>query len=193
MTQFLLHGGNTKIENEENDRFFGEMTSRVSSSNPHILLCYWARPQNEWDTKAAVDTSRIKTHSQKTITADVVTSPQDLQNKLPSSDVLYVAGGDVEPIQFLVPQLVFLETALHGKLYAGSSMGTFIVSRHYISSDDMSPTPRIHTGLGLLPLNTLCHWDKETQKTKKIEQLQTTDPSVPIMTLSEFEWISIIV
>lgn len=49
MTTFLLHGGETSISNESNQRFFDSFTTLVGKSTVNILLCYFARPQAEWE------------------------------------------------------------------------------------------------------------------------------------------------
>jgi peptidase E len=190
MTTYLLHGGKTSTDNAQNDAFFRQLVKLVPKDDVKILMCYWARPQEEWEPLLKRDSEKILRQTDKKVAFDLVNDPQDLFLKLPTTEVLYVAGGDAPPIERYYSDLSGLKHALDGKVYAGSSMGAFLASKNYVLSFDEQDSDTVHAGVGLLPLNTLVHWDKEMKKQEKLQLLKSVDPDTPIFTLNEFEWVT---
>lgn len=188
MTTFLLHGGKTSIQNAENESFFKQFAELVPKETVTVLFCYFARPKSDWENLAARDLATIKRNTSKTIMPVLAESPRDLLEKISAADVLYVAGGDADPIEGLYADLAELAQKLDGKVYAGSSMGAFMASTQYVLSYEDQRQEEIHQGLGLLPIQTLCHWDLETQKAMKLELLHTSSAQ-PILVLKEFETV----
>lgn len=85
----------------------------------------------------------------------------DLLSNIDDYDVLYVAGGEAELLEPYYKSLSFLKEKLAGKVYVGSSMGAFLASKNYVLSFDCQDSDTKHQGLGLLPIQTLCHWNIE--------------------------------
>lgn len=102
--------------------------------------------------------------------------------------MLYVVGGDAELIEPCYKDLSELKTKLDGKIYAGSSMGAFLASEGYVLSFDSQDSDTKHHGVGLLPIQTLCHWDIEGEKEMKLKLL---DSVKPIIVLNEGEFVTI--
>ena len=193
MTTFVLHGGNASKLSQKNDQFFAAFTAQSVKPVVKILMVYWARPANEWTRIFARDQKLIEVQAakiNKTAILEIVTSPTELFAKLPTADVMFVAGGDSTPIEILLPQLTNLGQALTGKIYLGSSMGAFIVAKNYVLSFDDQDDHTVHSGLGLVPINLLCHWDLEPNQTEKLKLLKKTDSSLPIITLAETESVT---
>jgi len=191
MTTFVLHGGRTSDDDPRNTSFFENFTSLTQSNKPNILMCYWARNQNEWQKKFQFETQQITQHAKKEFTSSIVHDVTELFQKLPTADVLYVAGGDAEPIEKFYPQLSDLKQALHNKVYLGSSMGAFLASSYYVLSLADQDENSVHTGIGLLPISTLCHWNVEQNRQNKIILLQKSAPNHPILALNEYESIEL--
>ena len=189
MTTYLLHGGKTSINNPNNDRFFDEFANLVDKPEVKILLCYWARTKDQWKTKSEQDISRIKKKTNKKIIFQLVENPTKLQIQLTENDVLYVAGGEAYLLEPYYKELGFLKEKLNNKIYAGSSMGTFLVSENYVLSLDDQDTNTIHQGVGLLPIQTLCHWNIETKKEQKLKLLKQNNK--PILVLNETEYVKV--
>ena len=190
MTTFLLHGGKTSSSNENNQHFFDSFTTVVDKSQVHILLCYFARPVGEWNELTTRDSNLIKKNSTKSVFITVPQNPTELLAQLDEADVLYVAGGGAPPIETLYPQLGELKTKLDQKIYAGSSMGAFLASQNYVLSFDDQDNQTVHQGVGLLPLQVLCHWDVEPEKQRKLQLLRDKS-NLPILTLNETEFVEI--
>jgi len=190
MTTYILHGGMASRDCHENDLFFEKFTSLIDEQNVNILLCYWARSKDEW-TELERDTQRIKCLTTKDVTTSVAENPQDLFEKLKDCHVLYVAGGEAENIEPYYSEMQGLTSALEGKIYLGSSMGAFMASKKYVLSFDAQDATSAHHGLGLVNINTLCHWDIEDNKKDKIDLLKKEDPQGDILLLDELRFVSI--
>ncbi len=190
-TTFVLHGGRTSIESEQNNQFFAKFTSLVDKDQVNILMCYFSRDKSEWQGLFDRDTKKVLANTTKKVNFYVPENPADLKEKIGSYDVLFVSGGDAPPIESLYSDLTWLKEKLDGKVYLGSSMGTFAVSTKYVLSFDEQDSKSIRAGIGLLPINTLVHWDKEQNKQEKIAMLQK-DSNLPIITLNEGESVTII-
>jgi len=193
MIKFVLHGGETSRKSLHNDLFFQQFTELVDKKSVKILMCYFAVQKSEWDELYKRDIKKVKTHTTKKVSFSLPNDLKDLLTKLDSYDVLYVAGGDAEFIEPFLPQLSTLKTKLKNKVYIGSSMGAFIVSKYYVLSRDSQYSNEVHKGLGILPINTLCHWDAENHKQAKIKILKAKAPNLPILTLDECKFTTLVI
>jgi peptidase E len=191
MIKVILHGGGVGEQRTSNDRLFAEFTNDIDKPMIKVAMCYWARPRDEWEEKCERDVELIKKQSTKVVQYALVENPNDLRINMPECDVVYVAGGDVAPIQRYVPDLDWLPKALDGKTYVGSSMGAFVASVAYVSSSDGEAIDqrRALPGFGLVPVTTLCHFNVETFKQEKINLLRLAYPKLPVVALDEFEWV----
>lgn len=188
MTTYLLHGGATSKDLPGNDDFFAQFTKLVEKNEVKILLCYWSRNRDEWQKLIERDSAKIQKNTEKQVTFHVVEDESDLFSKIDEYDVLYVAGGDAELLEPHYESLSELKEKLDGKIYAGSSMGAFLASESYVLSFDSQDSDNKHKGVGLLPIQTLCHWDIEEQKEMKLSLL---DSHKPIIVLNEGEFVEI--
>lgn len=190
MTTYLLHGGRTSQPHQGNDFFFSQFTELVEKETVTILLCYFSRENSTWDALIDRDTNSIKKNSKKEIKMLVAEDPKDLFSKLEQADVLYVAGGDAEPIEVLYTEMEDLKHKLDGKIYAGSSMGVFLASSSYVLSLSDQKENEVHNGIGLLPIQTLCHWNIEDKTDMKLKLLRDNS-DMPIIVLNEFETVTL--
>lgn len=188
MTTFLLHGGATSKDLPGNDLFFSQFTALVNKDDVKILLCYWSRKKDDWEKLTERDTFKIQKNTEKQVSFHVVEDIADLFSRIGDYDVLYVAGGDAERIEPYYQGLSQLGSKLSGKVYAGSSMGAFLASESYVLSFDSQDSDTQHKGVGLLPIQTLCHWDVEEKKEMKLSLL---DDNMPIIVLNEGEFVTI--
>jgi peptidase E len=193
MTTYILHGGMTSKETGDNKEFFRTFTDIVKKDKVSILLCYFAQPKSNWDKKFQRDKESIEKQTTKQITLSIAEDEDDLLKKIAFHDVIYVAGGSDELIEPTLANLHDLGKFLEDKIYIGSSMGAFIVSANYVLSFDADQDiSRPHKGLGLLPINTLCHWNVETKKEYKVSLLKKVAPDKPIVVINEYAYTTII-
>lgn len=190
MTTYVLHGGQTSVDCLQTDSFFHQFTELVPKTKLRYLMCYWAKPKNEWQIAFEQNKTRILKQTHKLVSFDIVENPVDLLKKLSQADGLYVAGGDAKPIERFYCELDGIKKLLEGKVYLGSSMGAFMAAKSYVLSEDDQDEETVHQGLGLLPVNVLCHWNVENKKKMKLDLLRTHDPQTPIVCLNEFELVT---
>jgi len=188
MTTYVLHGGKSSIDTEKNRLFFQQFTSLVPKNSVHILLCYWPREKGEWQKKFKYDTAQIMKQTTKETQIDMVSSPEDLFQKIASADVLYFSGGEEENLRPYMSKLTGLKELLEGKVYIGSSMGAFFPSKHYVLSLTRQNTDVVYDGLGYIPCNVLCHWNIEKEKERKMHLLKNRDSQSKILCLDEEEF-----
>ncbi|MFZ2025057.1 MAG: Type 1 glutamine amidotransferase-like domain-containing protein [Microgenomates group bacterium] len=191
MTTYVLHGGMSSRVSEKNDLFFQQFTSLVSKDEVHILLCYWPRMKKEWQEKFEYDKAQIMKQTSKKVRIDIVSSPEDLFQKLIDADVLYVSGGEEENLRPYMSKLQKLKESLKNKIYIGSSMGAFLPSKQYVLSLARQNTDVVYNGLALIPYNVLCHWNIEKEKNKKMNLLKEKDPQIEILCLDEEQFITL--
>lgn len=193
MTTYILHGGRTQIDSASNKFFFKQFTELVPKDKVKILLCYFAREKTSWNELFEKDKARILAQATKEADISIVDTLEALSSQIIEADVLYFSGGEEEFLRPYMPQLQFLKEALQNKILIGSSMGAFLASRHYVLSLSNQNMNTVYDGLGLVPYNMLCHWNRETNKEKKIAMLQKKDPQTPLLLIEEekFEIIKI--
>lgn len=193
MTTYILHGGRYKVESPDNDYFFKQFTAHVPKEKVTILMCYWARPKTNWGSLFERDKERIAKHTTKKVDVHIVDSADTLRALLPEADVLFVSGGEEELLRPYMSSLGYLKNMLKGKVFIGSSMGTFLASKNYVLSLSTQNENTVYEGLGLIPYNTLCHFNIEKNKEKKIALLKNKDPHTPILCIDEgkFEKIAV--
>ena len=191
-TTYILHGGETSRESPLNETFYSYFTSLVPKDHVKILMCLWARSPGKRDKALAKHEQKIiQTSVDKTIELSIASDPKDLMDRMGEYDVLYIDGGHASNIEPYYKELSDLKYVLIGKVCIASSMGIFMISKHYVLSSDEYDDPRVHSGLGLLPINCLCHWNIEDKKQEKIGLLKNMS-DLPIIVLNECESVMII-
>jgi peptidase E len=191
-TTYILHGGETLQESLLNDAFYTYFTSLVNKDHVKILMCLWARyPEKRAKVLEKHKQKIIKNSRDKTFELLVASDPKDLLNRMDEYDILYIDGGEGENIEPFYSELTELKNKLCGKVCIGSSMGAYVISEHYVLSNEDQDTNHVHNGLGLLPINCLCHWNIEDKKQEKITLIKKNS-NLPIIALNECESVVII-
>lgn len=185
MTTYILHGGRTQIDSVNNRLFFKQFTDTVAKNRVKILLCYWAREKKDWNEVFERDKTKILRKSTKETDINIVETIETLSTQLKEADILYFSGGEEEFLRPYMSQLQSLKELLHNKVFIGCSMGAFLASKHYVLSLSNQNEDAVYDGLGLVPYNTLCHWNREMNKDKKIAMLKEKDPQTPILFIEE--------
>lgn len=191
MTTFVLHGGATSSESPDNDLFFKQFTELVDKDEVKVLMCLWSRPKEKWNDLVERESQKILERTSKKVAFDVLETVAQIEEKVSACDVFYVLGGEAELIEPYYDKVKILKELLEGKVYVGSSMGAFMASTSYVLSFDSQDDLTVHKGLGLLPVQSLCHWDVEEKKDQKLKLLNRHDASLPIITLDECKFTTI--
>lgn len=92
MTKYILHGGETKEINADNDSFFREITTNTKG-RISILLNYFAREDSEIERLFKRDKQRILQNSQNKNIEFEVARPETFIEQLNKAEILYISGG----------------------------------------------------------------------------------------------------
>lgn len=185
MITYVLHGGNSRANTADNEKFFGYFSNLIGKQKIKILFCYWSRERERWGEHIELQKQKILTQaSGKTIEFDLVENEDDLIPKLKEADVFYVVGGEEYLIKPYYQILSKAKKYLDGKVYIGSSMGVMIAVESFVLSLTEQEENKVFEGLGWLPIQVLCHWDIEQKKQMKLNLLDNHGKE-PILVLDE--------
>lgn len=93
MTKYILHGGNSREINNDNESFFSEMT-RESRGRTRILLNYFSRKDEEIEKIAEEDKVRFIQNSNNKDLVFEIADDTRLAEQLERSQVMYMRGGE---------------------------------------------------------------------------------------------------
>lgn len=179
MTKYILHGGVTRRDTENNKKFFQEIIK--DAIDPVRILCvYFARQKQRAELFARDQRlfhERVVNHEIDFENAelDVPTLVQQIQR----ANVIYLSGGDTHRLKGALLRVPDLEQLFDGKVVAGSSSGALVLSRYYYENDDNT----IAEGLGILPIKTICHYSEE--KSEFANYLKAFGEDLPVYTIPE--------
>lgn len=182
MAKFILHGGNTREINVDNNGFFREITLGTNG-RVGILLNYFSRDENEIEQCSEHDKQRLLQNSETKDLIFEVAKPETLAGQLQSADVMYMRGGDTEKLirgLSLTPQL---DQIFQNKVIAGSSAGVYALAKYYWSNDHK----RLGDGLGILNIKTFCHY--ESKDTDIVDKLLNYKEDLPLLVLPNYKWM----
>jgi peptidase E len=182
MIKFVLHGGDTSENNNDNNSFFREMTvSRKKNIN--ILLNYFSRKAEDVERCFNQDTKRFKKVSFVKDLEFKIADPKKLAEQLNWADVMYMRGGWTELLIKKLAKTKDLEKLMEGKVIGGSSAGVYCLAKYYYGND----SKKIGKGLGILKLKTYCHY--ENKDAKIVEQLTSYKEDLPLLALPNYKWV----
>lgn len=193
MTTYILHGGNIRIDSENNRLLYRQFTSLVPKNCVKILMCYFAHDVSRWPQQFEKDRINILANSTKQVEIHIADTIKTLQERIDEADVIYFSHGKEENLRPYVQELSFLKERLENKIYIGSSMGAFLAAKHYVLSLPDQDENVVNEGLGLVPYNILCHWNVEINKGKKMNMLNEKDPQTSLLFIEEEKFEKLVV
>ena len=176
MTKYILHGGNTSTQSEDNNKFFSEIIKDLSSP-VNLLIVYFSREEEEWPKLLKQDKEVINSIANgKQI--DFVLADKDTQKfaqQVKDADAVYMRGGETSMLIKALAKVDNLKELFENKVVAGSSAGAYVLSKYYMSSRG-----EMGEGLGILPIKTFAHYEEsrkdELNKLKAFGDKLTTYP-----------------
>lgn len=184
MIKYILHGGNSKDINSDNDSFFAEMT-KGTQGKILILLNYFARDDEEIEKCAESDKKRFLENSKNKELEFEIATTEKIVEQLSRAQVMWVRGGETAKLVEKMRPILELEKLFEGKTIGGSSAGVYLLSKYYWEND----TIKLGEGLGLLNWKTYCHY--EAEDTKIIEALVSHKEELPLICLPNYKWFVI--
>lgn len=183
MTKYILHGGGESKPSDDNKKFFQEMVKGFSKVN--ILCVYFARDKrlNVWDWNKMFDDDKHQISSacpNVEITFVIANDKASaFVEQIKESDVIYIRGGITQVLLEYLTGIPDLQSIWKDKIVVGCSAGALVLSKYYYDGD----AGTYNSGLGILPIKTICHWGKE--RFDKLEGLKKFGEEVEIFTIPE--------
>jgi len=182
MTKYILHGGNSKEINPDNDSFFKEMTLG-SKGRTLVLLNYFSREESVIPELAKQDKARFLANSENKDLEFEIANEDKLSEQLKNANVMYMRGGETEWLVKKLSKIQNLEKLFEGKVIAGSSAGVYALSKYCWEND----SKRLGDGLGILNFKAFCHYSP--QDTEIIEKLLAYKEELPLLVLPNYKWV----
>lgn len=184
MTKYILHGGNTREPNEDNDSFFREWTVGLTGK-VHILLCYFACEKEKIEQYFKEETERVVGLSENKDLEFEIADENKLADQLKNAEVFYMRGGSTEKILSELSKTPNLDKLVEGKTIAGSSAGAYAIAKYALSNE----SGEFRDGLGLLNVKCYCHFKDGEEK--NLKRLIEYKEDLPIITLPDYKWVTI--
>jgi len=182
MTKYILHGGNTKELNEDNNGFFREMTLGLPG-RVHVLLNYFSRLDSEIEECAKEDKRRLLKNSQNKDLSFEIADPQKFIDQLKKCNIMYMRGGDSAKLIKMMSPFSDLKELFKNKVIVGSSAGVYVMTRYYWEND----TGILGEGLGILNFKVYCHYNPNDINI--VNKLQEYKENLPLLTLPNCKWV----
>ena len=153
MTRFILHGGYTNVDNEQNSNFWREL-SQYTPDGGNILLVNFSRKDDEMNKYFEEDKNRIlkEIHNKKFIFS--LASKENFMEQIKIANTIYMRGGNTEKLLDTLKQYHDFSKSLTGKVVSGDSAGAYVLAKYYPVSNG-----KVNEGLGILPIRIICHYE----------------------------------
>jgi len=179
MIKFILHGGRSQIDCENNRKFYQEIVN-LDKKEINFLIVSFAKPKDQRDFSEQIE-KFIRFNPEKEINFNQA-SEGNFEEQIKDSDVIYLRGGDTGSLKKELVKIADLKKPFDGKTVAGSSAGFIVLSKYYYDQD----YDKIMEGLNILPIKAISHFGlpnqygqdfedelKELEEFKKEEDLET--------------------
>ncbi len=181
MTKYILHGGMTSLQNENNDNFFRAFINSDKIETIFILN-YFAKPDEKTLELFEEDKKRIQSLHKSIKINFVLAEPNYLTEQLQSADGMYMRGGDTRLLKEKLSLTYNLKYLFANKTIAGSSAGVNVLTKYYWS--DTYNT--LNNGLDIINIKAYCHYKNNDEK--DIATLLKHKENIPLIVLPECEW-----
>lgn len=182
MTKYILHGGNTREINADNNSFFREITLGTTG-NTLVLLNYFAREDDEIKTCAEQDKKRFLENSENKNLAFEIAQKENFIEQLSNADIMYIRGGETSKLIKEMSPIKDIKKLFENKTIAGSSAGVYVLSKYYWEND----TDIFAKGLGIFNFKALCHYEPE--RNHIVKKLMQYGEPLPLLTLANYKWV----
>lgn len=183
MTKFILHGGNTGVENKDNNAFFSEFTKDFSNTKSvNILLVYFSRNESKWVDLEKQDIEKITKFS-KNKNIIFKTAKEDIfEEQMKKADVIYFRGGDTYKLLEKLIKIKNLKSLFDNKIVIGSSAGACVLGKYFYDND----YDKLDNGLGMVDYKIFCHYDESCLEL--IKRLNGYKEKLEILKLPSFKY-----
>ncbi len=184
-TKFILHGGFTRVVNEQNNSFFRELVANVTQ--PKILLCFFAVAEQDRVPELFSELSRriVELNADKKIECELATQ-ENFISQLKATNVLYMHGGNTEQLLKVLERFPTFTVDIAGKVVAGSSAGAYAL----VHKGAAHTSEHSRTGLDLIPIRLIVHSDSPEfpPNENSVKELLASDIEYELVKLKDCEW-----
>lgn len=181
MTKYILHGGNSRDINTDNDSFFREMTLG-SIGKTLVLLNYFSRKDNEVEECAEQDKKRFLQNSDNKQLDFEIADQDKLADQLQRASIVWMRGGETAKLLEGLRKTSEIEHLFDGKVIGDSSAGVYVLAKYYWENDN----DKIGDGLGIFNIKAFCHCTPED--TIIVNKLLAYKEPLPLFTLPNYKW-----
>ena len=151
-------------------------------ANPKLLLVVFA--EKDWDKTYEKDVKIISNYLGGTPVQILRAKPETFEEQVKNVDIIYLRGGNTKKLQKYLEGKK-LKELFKGKVVAGSSAGTYVLSKYYYGND----TKKLEEGLGILPMKTICHYDESLKN--KLTTLKNFRKKLDVYALPNYKFVVI--
>lgn len=183
-TKYILHGGFTRENNSENQKFFLECFIDVPKKS-NVLIVLFAT-EGDGDTEFYEKTcKRLETFTDKKLTFTKA-NREDFISQVEQADVVFLRGGDTNRLFIALKEYPELSKLFVGKTIVGSSAGAYILGSLGTSHEEV----HMREGLGVLPLRIVCHYesDRLPPSDTSIEEIKNSRKELELVLLRDYEY-----
>ena len=103
-TKYFLHGGETKNGLKDSSEFFTSLT-KIDKSELNVLLVYFARTPDQWQSLSMEDMDNFLSNSDKPLNFEIARE-KDFENQINWADIVYLKGGDGPHLYWVITQIL---------------------------------------------------------------------------------------
>ena len=187
MTKYILHGGKSRIDCENNRKFYKEIFN-IDKKEINFLVVSFAKSKDDRDFSEQLE--KMKQLNPDKIIHFVQAVEKEFVKQLKKADVVYLRGGSIKPLMHELEKIDFKEL-IKNKIVAGSSAGFCVLAKYFYDND----FDTIGEGLGILPVKAFTHfglpnqYDYDFDKELKHLQDYKIEENLPTIALRETEFI----
>lgn len=182
-TKYILHGGFTRTDNLENQRFFTECFIDVPQVS-NVLIVLFAS-ENDGDMEYYENLcGRLKIFSDKELAFEKA-DRENFISQVEKADVVFLQGGDTNRVLTALKEYSNLKELLIGKTIIGSSAGAYVLGVLGTSHGEV----HMREGLGILPLRVVCHYesDRLPPSNTSLEEIEKSEEDLELILLKDYE------
>ncbi|OGZ01858.1 MAG: hypothetical protein A3A43_03345 [Candidatus Liptonbacteria bacterium RIFCSPLOWO2_01_FULL_56_20] len=176
-TKFILHGGFTTGEKQENNPFFQEILSSAPSETK-VLLVYFAKEPDRIAKNREEDIEQFNRDKGDKILSFEVATEDLFPEQVKKADVIYLHGGHSGKLLDALKKFPNLGQLFGGKIIAGDSAGANVLTAAFYSQKI-----GVSEGFGLVPIKIISHYREENK-----DKLNEVRPELDTLFLPEYHF-----
>lgn len=187
-TKFILHGGFTRYDNEQNRAFYKEFVKDVPDGGTVLIVMFASREDDPNEVYNALSSKFASGAPEKKFDF-ILADKEEFIEQLGTAGAIYYQGGSTSKLMKAMHEydLEELKKAMAGKTLAGSSAGAYALASYGPAHD----RAEIRTGLGIWPAKIVCHFESPElpPNAEAVAKLEAFAPELELFKLKDCEWV----